>query len=392
MNSSYDVAVVGVGTMGSFACCELARRGARVIGFDRFVPPHGRGSHSGDTRVFRIAYAEHPDYVPLALRASELWDQYAALGEAHLLTRCGMLSVGTPESNLISGLLKSSAIHKLEAIQYTPAQIRRTFPAFAPDEEHVGVFEPKAGWIDSNAAIETALRVAKRHGATVLLDDPVLKWCHRGNHFDLTTASGTVSVEKLVVTAGAWTTQLLQQLGLPLLVERKVLTWVDPIHPALFQPDVFPVFAFSEGFLYGFPAVKEHGVKLAVHWKPGQMVLDPSESVPEANLDDAAEPLAAAARLLPGLAGPLPQALQRVKQMKTCLYVLSHDEHFYVDRHPKWPGLVFAAGFSGHGFKFAPAIGEVLADLATTGVATLPIDFLSTARVAARKPSSITST
>jgi len=379
---SYDAAVIGLGSMGSFACCELARRGLRVAGFDRFVPPHGRGSHSGDTRIFRTAYAEHPDYVPLALRASGLWDEYAAIGGVQLLTRCGMLSVGHRDGSLISGILRSSALHGLETVQLTPAQIRRTFPAFAPDEEHVGVFEPKAGWIDANAAIETALRLATRHGATLLLDDPVLQWSCHGTHFEVTTASGTLTAERLVITAGAWTTQLLQQLGLPLQIQRRVLTWIDPLDPALFRPGALPVFAFSEGFLYGFPAINELGVKLAVHWKPAQTVLNPSEPIAEANLDDATVPLAIAAKLVPRLAGPLPQALQRLKQMKTCLYVMSHDEHFFVDRHPQWPGLAFAAGFSGHGFKFAPAIGEALANLATTGVAKLPIGFLSTARLA----------
>jgi glycine/D-amino acid oxidase-like deaminating enzyme len=180
---------------------------------------------------------------------------------------------------------------------------------------------------------------------------------------------------------------LLQQLGLPLRIVRKVLTWIDPLDPALFQPGVFPVFAFGDSFLYGFPSMENNGVKLSVHWQPGQTVSDPNESVPEANLTDAGEPLAIAAQLLPLLAGPLPQALQRVKKMKTCLYVMSHDEHFFVDRHPEWPGLIFAAGFSGHGFKFAPAIGEILADLASTGVSRLPIAFLSTARLSAKNSS-----
>jgi len=160
MNSAYDVAVIGLGTMGAFGCCELARRGLRVVGIDRFVPPHGRGSHSGDTRVFRIAYAEHPDYVPLALRASELWDEYSVLGDSQLLTRCGVLSIGQRDGGFIAGIRKSAAIHGLETISYTRDDVRRAFPAFAPEENHVGVFEPKAGWIDSNAAIETALRLA----------------------------------------------------------------------------------------------------------------------------------------------------------------------------------------------------------------------------------------
>lgn len=381
MESSYDVAVIGIGTMGSFACCELARRGLRVIGFDRFQPPHSRGSHSGDTRVFRIAYAEHPDYVPLALRASELWDEYSEIGETELLTRCGMLSIGPPEGNFIRGLLHSAAIHKLNATEYGPAEVEHMFPAFAMEETHVGVFEAKAGLIDANAAIETALRLAERYGATLQLDQPVLRWTHEQGHFVLKTASATIHSEKLVITAGAWTTQLLRGLGLPLQVQRKVLTWVDPIDPALFQPGAFPLFAFGEEFLYGFPSINNDGVKLAVHWRPGQTVLDPTEAIPEASLDDATEPLGMAVRLLPQLAGPLPQALQRVRRMKTCLYVMSPDEHFLVDRHPEWANLVFAAGFSGHGFKFAPAIGEVLADLTTTGVSMLPIKFLGLSRI-----------
>jgi glycine/D-amino acid oxidase-like deaminating enzyme len=160
------------------------------------------------------------------------------------------------------------------------------------------------------------------------------------------------------------------------------LTWVDPIDPGLFQPGAFPVFAFGEEFLYGFPAIGRDGVKLAVHLKPGQTVLNPSEPVPGVTPDDAVESLAIAAQLLPRLAGPLPQALQRVRQMKTCLYGMSPDEHFFVDRHPEWPGLVFAAGFSGHGFKFAPAIGESLADLVTAGETRVPLGFLRVGRLA----------
>lgn len=384
MKSSYDVAVIGVGTMGSFACCDLARRGLRVIGFDQFAPPHGRGSHSGDTRIFRIAYTENPDYVPLALRASELWDRYAELSQTRLLTRCGMLSVGSQGGDFIQGILNSARVHGLDATQYTRDEVQSIFPAFALEEEQVGVFEQKAGWIDANAAIETSLRLAERFGATLQLNTPVLQWSRNQDHFDVVTPYGTAAVEKLIITAGAWSSRLLEQLGLPLRVERKVLTWVDPIEPALFRSELFPVFGLDENFLYGFPAHGDKGVKLAVHWKRGQTVLDPEKPIPDPNADDAIEALAIATKLFPKLAGPLPQALHRVREMKTCLYVMSHDEHFFVDRHPEWPDLIFAAGFSGHGFKFAPAIGEIVADLATSGLTNLPIGFLSTKRLASR--------
>jgi sarcosine oxidase len=376
-----DAAVIGIGTMGSFTVCELARRGLRVIGLDRFNPPHNRGSHSGDTRVFRTAYTEHPDYVPLALRAGALWDEYSEISGSHLITRSGMLSIGPAEGRLIRGILHSAAVHRLETIQYTPAEVQQRFPAFDVAEPNVGVYEPKAGWIDANAAIETALRLAEGFGANLQLDNPALRWVRARDHFEIFSATGTVLAERLVITAGAWTTQILAELGLPLRVERKVLTWINPIEPALFQPGVFPVFAYGDEFLYGFPAMGKEGVKLAVHGRSGRAVLDPGTPASEATSEDAGEPLAIGAKLLPRLAGPLPQALQRVKQMKTCLYVMSRDEHFFVDRHPEWQNLVFAAGFSGHGFKFAPAIGEILADLATVGTTTLPIGFLSANRM-----------
>jgi sarcosine oxidase len=384
LQSTYDVAVIGIGTMGSFACCELARRGVRVIGFDRFVPPHGRGSHSGDTRIFRTAYAEHPSYVPLALRSRELWDEYSLLSDTKLLTRTGMLSMGPPDGYLVSGILKSAKAHNLEVTQYRHDELRRAFPAFAPDESHIGVFESGAGWIDADLAIRTALRLAGLNGASLHVSEPIVGWTHTGTGFQIQTESDTVTVKKLVITAGAWSAKLLEGLGLPLHLERKVLTWIRPMDPALFQPNVCPVFAFDEGFLYGFPMVDQKGVKLAVHKTAGQRMLDPDRPVAEATLDEAKEPLEIAARLLPRLAGPLPQALQRVTRTKTCLYVMSHDEHFFVDRHPEIPDLFFAAGFSGHGFKFAPAIGEILADLVTTGSARSSIGFLSVARIAGR--------
>src|SRR5208283_5222886 len=152
--------------MGSYACCELARRGLSVVGLDRFSPPHDRGSHSGDTRVFRIAYAEHPDYVPLAQRAGVLWDRYAEEAGTPLLHRCGMLSVGPPDSDLIEGITRSSKLHGIAANQYTAEEVRRLFPAVEPPEDHVGIFEPSAGWIDVNAAIGTAHRLSQLAGAT----------------------------------------------------------------------------------------------------------------------------------------------------------------------------------------------------------------------------------
>ena len=153
---SYDAAVIGLGTMGSFACLELARRGLRVIGFDQFNPPHDRGSHSGATRVYRAAYAEHPDYVPLALRAGRLWDDLAAVMGRPALHRCGMLTVDVEDGPVISGILDSARLHALPVEKLTPSQVQERFPAFALDATEVGVFEPGAGWIDVDASLIAA--------------------------------------------------------------------------------------------------------------------------------------------------------------------------------------------------------------------------------------------
>lgn len=373
---SYDAAVIGLGTMGSYACCELARRGLSVAGLDRFSPPHDRGSHSGATRVFRIAYAEHTDYVPLAQRAGMLWDRYAQEAGVSLLHRCGMLSVGPPDSALIQGIEKSSALHGIAASKRTAEEVRRLFPVIEAPEDQVGIFEPSAGWIDVDAAIETAQRFSRQAGATLLTDSPVLNVESRGTHFAITTPAGEITALKVVVTAGAWSSQLLSRLGLPLHIERRVLLWVNPPAPERFTPDVLPIFAFAERFFYGFPAIGGRGVKMAIHWDKGLTVDDPTTPVADATQEDAAPVLEMASRYLPSLAGPLPGAFDRVSAFKTCLYTMTPDEHFIIDRHPQWENLVFAAGFSGHGFKFAPVVGEALADLAMFGQTSLPAGFL----------------
>src|SRR5262249_42056100 len=176
---NFDAAVLGLGAMGSFACFELARRGLRVAGFDQFFPPHSRGSHSGDTRVFRVAYSEHPNYVPLAQRAGELWDRHSLSFGAPLLTRSGMLSMGLPDGDLISGIRASVRIHTLPIEELTPAEIRLRYPGLAPPDNYCGIYEAAAGWVDVQAAIAGALMAAEKRGATLLRETPVTAWRER---------------------------------------------------------------------------------------------------------------------------------------------------------------------------------------------------------------------
>jgi glycine/D-amino acid oxidase-like deaminating enzyme len=185
-----------------------------------------------------------------------------------------------------------------------------------------------------------------------------------------------VLADRLVITAGAWAGGLLADLDLPLRVLRKVLVWVDPLEPDLFRPDSFPIFSFGDQFLYGFPNIGGHGVKVAIHWDPNAPVTNADAQQPAPMQDEIEPALRVVADLLPKLAGPMPGALARVSNSKTCLYTMTPNEHFIVDRHPFEEGAYFAAGFSGHGFKYAPVIGEALADLAMSGTTELAVDFL----------------
>ncbi|MCI0364047.1 MAG: N-methyl-L-tryptophan oxidase [Phycisphaerales bacterium] len=377
MRKAFDAAVLGLGTMGSLACRELARRGASVIGLDRFTPPHEFGSHSGDTRIFRTAYAEHPDYVPLARLSGELWDRYGEEGGTRLLTRCGMLTFGPAGHELLKGTRVSAHLHSILIEELDAAEIRRRYPAIELLQGWAGIFEPAAGWIDVNAAIRFGIEDARRAGAEIRLDCTVVSWDARPGEIRITTESGEFRAKRLVVTAGAWASALLPHL--PITIEPRVLLWVRPLAPELFAPGRIPIFLSAERFLYGFPDFGGRGVKIGVHWVDAKRLQNPAE-LAEPRPEDLDRILDVAFRFVPRLAGPLPGAHDRVMCAKSCLYAMTPDEHFIVDQVAGQEEVCFAAGFSGHGFKFAPAIAVALADLALEGRTALPIAFLSQSR------------
>lgn len=377
----YNFAIVGLGTMGSFAAVELAQRGLSVVGFDQFTPPHDRGSHSGGTRVYRIAYPEGTGYVQLAQRAGELWDQAAEQFGTQLLHRVGMLYMGRPNEDFIQGIQVSASANRLHLETLSASEVYRRYPAFKVPEEYVGIFDAQAGWIDVDASISSAHSRAAALGVELVLEQPVEGWDASADHIRVHLRHETVSASKLIITAGSWTSKLLADLSLPLTVRRKVLTWFDPVVPELFAADRIPVFTFPENSIYGFPNMPGVGVKLAEHL--GGVDLTSVDSVVSPpNATDIDPIRATASKYMPGLAGAFPGTRARIVRSATCLYTLTPDEHFIVDRHPQFSNVVFAAGFSGHGFKFAPLIGAALADLAQEGRTSLPIDFLSLKRFA----------
>lgn len=365
--------------MGSFAAVELARRGFSVVGFDQFMPPHGRGSHSGGTRVYRIAYPEGTGYVQLAQRAGALWDQASEQLGTQLLHRTGMLYMGIPGQRFIQEIAESASTNRLQMETLPADEVRRRYPAFALGDEHIGLFDAQAGWIDVDASITSSLALAQALGVACVFDQPVLGWDASASEVRVHLQNETITAANLIVTAGAWTGSLLRDLHLPLAVKRKVIAWFDPLAPRLFAPDRIPVFTFAENSIYGFPSVPGLGVKMAEH-AGGSYLPGADSPVPPPGPADL-DPIAAiAAKYMPKLAGNYPAARARLLRSTTCLYTMTPDEDFIVDHHPEFKHVVFASGFSGHGFKFAPLIAVALADLVQQGKTSLPIAFLSLER------------
>ena len=374
MTRSFEAAVIGLGAMGSAVALSLARRKASVIGFDRFKPPHSFGSHGGSTRVFRTAYPECPDYVPLAHHAGTLWERLEEEISTRLLTRCGLLTMDKVDSGPIKGIRYCAEHYELPVENLTAGEIRKRYPAFHPPDEYVGSLETSAGWLDVDTSVEQMHRLARHSGAELMTDSEVTAWQSDGRSAVVRTTAGEYTARKVIITGGAWAAKILRDLDLPLKVIRKTFAWFDPLIPDQFAEGAIPIFGFPPRMFYGFPNIGGHGVKVAEHLG-GDEVVDP-DMVPAACDRDKRPLVETAAKSLPGLAGLPPGDESRIMRVSNCLYTMTPDENFVLDRHPEHENVFFAAGFSGHGFKFAPLIGEIMADLALAGQTAHAIDFL----------------
>ncbi|MFM8274621.1 MAG: N-methyl-L-tryptophan oxidase [Gemmata sp.] len=361
MPESFDVIVLGVGGMGSAACFELARRGRRVLGLEQFPLVHARGSSHGHTRIIRTAYAEGPAYVPLARRAFARWYELEQLTGRHLLTECPCLNAGPPRSEHVDGVRASVRAHGLAAEELTGDEINRRYPAFNFPADYTGVIERAAGFLYVEECVRSHIDAAVALGAEVRAAEPVRAWAAAGDGVEVTTDKGAYRAAKLVVTAGAWATQLLADVGVPLRVMRQTLLWFRPsARPELYRRDRFPIFIADvpgQPF-YGLPAIDANGPKVARHYGapelPGPAGVD--WLITAADLSGI-RPLLAAH--LPGLGG--------FARGEVCMYTVTPDHNFVIDVHPSHPQVIVGCGFSGHGFKFASVVGEILADLAEGG-------------------------
>ncbi len=358
---THDVIVVGLGAMGSAALYHLARRNKRVLGLERFEPGHERGSSHGRTRIIRHGYFEHPSYVPLVRRAAAMWRELEAASGQSLMTITGIAEIGRADSTLVTGTLAASREHRLPHEVLSARALTRRYPAFRLPEDYVAVLQPDAGFVESEAGIRAHLRLAVAAGADIRTGESVLSIEQTGERVIVRTGRKTYEAGAVIVSAGAWTASLVPELALPLKVTRQVLLWVRPGQPQLFRAGWFPVFMIESehGIHYGFPALDDGLLKIAKHHHDREVV-DPETYDRNVSATDEATITGPLFRMLPAAAGP-------VVDTKTCLYTMAPDEDFIIDRVPGCERIVVASPCSGHGFKFAPAIGQALADLALTG-------------------------
>ena len=378
-----DVIVLGTGGMGTAACAHLAARGATVIGLDRFPLAHDRGSSHGQTRLIRQAYFEHPDYVPLLLEAYRLWRGLEEATGTRLLVQSGLLLAGPENGAAVAGALHAAAIHRLPVERLTAGAARQRWPAFALDDDFLAVWEPAAGYLLVEECVRAHADVAKRHGARFEEGVAIHRWHAGARGVTVDTDQGTFHADRLVIAPGAWAADLLEIPSVKLEVLKKTLCWYRPPaeHRAAFAagPETgtgLPCFAFDTpaGFYYGFPALDDLGVKIAEH-TGGTPVADPLALDRSLDREEAARVAAVARARLPALGDDL-------VHHAACLYTMTPDAHFLIGLHPEQSRVAIAAGFSGHGFKFASVVGAILADLALDGSTSQPIGFLAPGRFA----------
>lgn len=371
---TYDIAVIGLGAMGGAAAYHCAKRGQHVLGLDANPPHHALGSSHGATRAIRETYFESPDYVPLARRSHALWRELEAETNTALLSTCGAVYVGPGGHAMLKGVRTAADLHGLDLEHLSRGDMAKRFPGFSLPEGWEGLFEPKGGVLKAELCLQGHADLARRHGADLRFGMAARSWSRStGGGITITTEEGDVEVGGAIVTVGPWACDLLRDLDLPLYGRRISVVHFEAADPRLYDASDMSVYywAAPEGVFAGFPHFDGDGVKIMRH-DAGE-VCTPETVRRTISKADVAEVAAFADKYMPYANG-------RVRTALVCIYTMTPDNHFIIDRHPGFDNLIFATGFSGHGFKFAPVIGEILADMAVDGETRHPIDFLSALR------------
>lgn len=382
---TFDVIVIGLGSMGAAAAKELAARGAKVLGLETFQPGHDQGSAHGGTRITRQSYFENPAYVPLLFSAYEGFRRLEVESGRHLMRLCGGIYIGHPDSETFAGSKAAAELHGLEHEVLTADQIRQRFPTMDPHDDALGLYEKAAGYVRPEETVIANVEVAQRYGADLRFGQRVQSWrAVEGGGVEVATAEGVYGADRLVIAPGAWAPEMLGDLNLPLSIERMVFHWFAPDFDAVpyesWSQESHPVYVeqtYQNHQIYGFPMTDgpDGGFKLGF-FRLGTPT-DPDDVDRIVRPEENQRMQARARELFPHLSG-------RTVMAKTCLYSVTPDKHFVIGQHPQHEQVSIACGFSGHGFKFVPVVGEILADLALTGATAHPIDLFDPQRPALR--------
>ncbi|RAV16743.1 N-methyl-L-tryptophan oxidase [Paenibacillus contaminans] len=358
----YDVIVIGAGSMGMAAGYFLSKSGKRTLLVDSFNPPHNKGSHHGETRIIRHAYGEGEKYVPLALKAQELWNDLEKMSGKQLFLPTGVLNVGYEKTDFIQNIISSSKTYSLPLEILDSIEVNKRWPGITLPNKYIGCFEPTSGVLKCEECIEAYRELAERNGATILTNSRVKELKVHDKKVSIKTDDHTFHANALVVSAGAWSGSLLSMLDLhlPLKPVRKTFAWFDA-NEDLYNHKDFPAFSFetTQGHYYGFPSIDGSGLKVGRH--DGGETINPDEAIMgfgELEKD--------ATELRQFLHHYMPYT-QQLKYGKTCMYTLTPDEDFIIDLHPTYLNVAIASGFSGHGFKFSSAVGQILSELIILG-------------------------
>jgi sarcosine oxidase len=376
----YDAIVLGLGGMGSASAYRLARRGWRVLGLERFDVLHPFGSSHGLNRIIRLAYSEHPSYVPLLQRAYELWHELENLDGRQLLYTTGSLEGGLPDGHVFAGARHAAELHNLRHEVLTGEDVNRRWPGYRlPAEQHL-LYQPDGGFLASEECILAHVRQAMAAGAELHWRERVLEWGPSDDGVWVRTDRGRYEAGRLVVCAGSWIGKLLPELATLALPERQVLAWLQPSRPELFKLGAFPVFnvQVEEGHYYGFPEWRIPGFKFGRYHHLEEQV-DPDAMDREPNEKDERVLREFARRYFPDGEGP-------TAALKACLFTNTPDEHFILDLHPEYPQVAVASACSGHGYKFSSVVGEIMADLAQHGETKHDLQLFKLSRFAPAEP------
>jgi len=356
--STYDVIVLGLGGMGSAAAYACAQRGLKVLGIEQFAFGHDQGSSHGQSRIIREVYYEHPSYVPLVQEAFTRWEALQEQTKQTLLFRCPCANIGPPDSPIIEGVQRAAQEHHLAAATYQGRELRARLPQFRLPENYYAVLEERAGWLRVEDCVLMLQRQARQLGAELHEREGVRHWKSDQKKVEVETDRTRYVAASLIITAGPWAGQALPDLQLPLHVMRQVQLWFEPSDKKHYSCPDFPVFIIDSpsGAFYGLPADAGPGLKLAQHYGAPELP-EPGE-IQRTFLEDDVRPVRDFLRqYLPEVAdAPL-------NAHSVCIYTLTPDRHFIIDHHPHHLNVALACGFSGHGFKFAPVVGEAMADL-----------------------------